>query len=483
MIRTGSPRVRALLSRSALGLALALGSVAAGTLPAAPAMAAPKKAKEPKLNFSSGFRSAAGPVDEKLAALDKRADVAAAKQKVESATNALRAAQGKAAVDAAVASRNGAIAELQALLAPEKQGIESAFAAVSNEDDRFYAGQMAISFGAVSQDPALQRRGIEAQVQSGKLSAADLPLRQYFLGSIAMDMRDYAVARTALQAAVDAGIDKEKPDAVTQLVQAYTRDNQTQQGLEVLKRVIAARQTAGTAIPATWYGVGLDTAYRAKLVVPSAEFGAMLVQSDPNPRNWVDSLGVIRQIGGYTNAELIDLMRLMRRTNALEDRADYLEYVRIADARGLPGEVISVIQEGASSGKLPASDATAKEYKETAESKVALDRKTLPANEAAAKKPTGTGQEAIDAGDAYLNYGNYAKAEELYTVASGKTGVDAELAALRLGIAQAEQSKFAEAQASFAKVNGKRKPLGLLWGAYAAQKARGGAAPAAVAGS
>jgi hypothetical protein len=64
-----------------------------------------------------------------------------------------------------------------------------------------------------------------------------------------------------------------------------------------------------------------------------------------------------------------------------------------------------------------------------------------------------------------------AKAEELYKLALAKPGVDANRALTRLGIAQFDQRKYVEAQASFAKVTGPRMPLARLWGGYAASKA------------
>jgi hypothetical protein len=71
------------------------------------------------------------------------------------------------------------------------------------------------------------------------------------------------------------------------------------------------------------------------------------------------------------------------------------------------------------------------------------------------------------AADVFLSYEMYPQAEQLYTLALAKPGVDAGLTKLRLGIAQLGQGKAAEAQASFAGVDGKLKPIARLWAAYA----------------
>ena len=59
------------------------------------------------------------------------------------------------------------------------------------------------------------------------------------------------------------------------------------------------------------------------------------------------------------------------------------------------------------------------------------------------------------AGDAFLSYQKPAEAEEFYTLALAKPGVDTPRVLTRLGIAQADQGKSAEAQATFAKVEGR----------------------------
>jgi hypothetical protein len=82
------------------------------------------------------------------------------------------------------------------------------------------------------------------------------------------------------------------------------------------------------------------------------------------------------------------------------------------------------------------------------------------------------------AGDAFLSYGEAAKAESLYTIALTKPGVDSNRVLTRLGIAQLDQGKAAEALANFAKVQGPRRPIAQLWAAYASQSASGTAAAA-----
>ena len=66
--------------------------------------------------------------------------------------------------------------------------------------------------------------------------------------------------------------------------------------------------------------------------------------------------------------------------------------------------------------------------------------------------------------------GNAAQAEELYKAALNG-GADANIALTRLGIAQYDQGKYAEAKANFEKVAGIRQPIARLWLALIASKA------------
>ena len=104
----------------------------------------------------------------------------------------------------------------------------------------------------------------------------------------------------------------------------------------------------------------------------------------------------------------------------------------------------------------------------------------LPSSQVA---PVGNATAATVSGaaDAFLSYGDAAKAESLYAIALNKSGVDANRVLTRLGIAQVDQGKSAEALATLAKVQGPRKPIAQLWSAYASQKSGAGAAPVAAA--
>ncbi len=469
MIRNSLPNRGNLLSRSAIAAALLLG-VAGGAMITTTAIAATKPAPPPKMNWSKPFQTAAGPLSKALDEAKTRADVVAAKAKLDAAQAALQSARGSAARTSASAARDAAVAELNGVLAPQKAQLESVFATVASPDDRYTFGTLAVTLGGLASDASLQRRGLGAMLESGRVAPADAPRLQYFVGSLAFDQKDYAGARAALTTAVNAGYHDNDADAL--LADAYISDNQIPQGLALLKQAIAQRKTGSAKVPENWYRRGLGAAYKAKLVDQTAEFSSGLVAAYPSSENWAGAITILRETGHYQSQETLDLMRLMGRTNSYAEERDYIEYIQSADARRLPGEVLKVIAAGSAAGKLNTADMFVNEAKTIANARVPADKVALPALERDARAPTSTAATAMAAGDAFLSYDDAAKAEAMYAIALTKPGVDTPRILTRMGIAQSDQGNYAGALASFARIDGQRKAIAQLWTIYVTQKSR-----------
>lgn len=454
-----------LFSRTALALALASGAVAA-----VPAHAAPKPPSATKLALSKPFQVLAAPLNGDIEKAKTRPDVVAAKAQVDAASNALNSAQGTAAKTAARTQRDAALTVLAATVASEKTRLDAAFAAATTQDDKYTAGTMAVTLGSLSADQPLQRRGLQTMIASGKPSPADIARFNFFIGSIAYDSRDYAGARTALTAATSGGYHENDVDAL--LADAYLQDNQVPQGLQILQQAIATRKATGTAPPANWFRRGLGAAYKAKLLDQAAAFSMGLVENYPTTENWSGAITVLREIAKYPAQETLDLMRLMDRTKSFNEERDYIEYIQAADARRLPGEVQRILTAGLAAGKLRANDMFVSESKTTAAARISADRASLTGLERDASAAGATAATTMAAGDAFLSYADAAKAERFYTAAMTKAGVDSPRVLTRLGIAQYDLGKYAEAQATFARVTGPRAALAKLWALQAGIKAR-----------
>lgn len=457
-------------ARTALGLALAMGVAAGGV--SAPAMAKEKekKAEAAKITLSKGFIPAYQGAKSGLDAAAKRQDVIDGRAAVTAAESAYRSAQGKAARDAARAKYDATISALGTVVAAENQLVENAFTAATTPDDKFVAGQLGLTLGQLSYDKKMQRRGLQAMVDSGKVSPADAAKFSYYIGGLAYDMRDYAGARAAFQSAIAGGYTEGGIDGL--LADAYINDNQAAEGLKVLNAAIAKR---GAAAPEDWIRKGIVVSYKAKLAPDAIGFSTKLVDTYPTKDNWALAIAVVRDMSQFQNQEQLDLMRLMERTGSWSEARDYFEYIQAADPRRLPAEALKIIELGIASGKLQTSDISVSDARTVASGRIAADKASLVALERDARAASASAATAMAGGDAFLSYGQAAKAEELYQLALAKPGADTPRLLTRLGIAQADLGKTAEAQATFAKVTGLRAPIAALWSAYAKSKV---AAPA-----
>jgi len=346
----------------------------------------------------------------------------------------------------------------------------AAEAAIMNADDRLVAGQFAINLGGYVGDVAMRQRGAKNMIDSGKLEAAKVPEFQYYLGSFAYANKDYATAQTALAAALAGGHPAD--DAAELMADSFAKANNPKGGLDAMRKVVDARRAAGKPVPGSWLRRANTIAYNNKLGPEAIDWAILQVQLQPNNFNWLGSSQMVRQFSGFGPQETLDLFRLMIRSGALDNEAKYVsneykEYIEAADPRRLPGEVVKVIDKGTAAGAL--SGAWVTDARATASGRIAADKASLGGQANTARDGNGVAAVA----DAYLNYGDAAKAEELYAAALTKGATDKDRVLTRLGIAQVDQGKWAEAKDSFSKVSGARNNLAKLWLIYVAQKSGG----------
>ena len=434
------------LLSTALAAGVALGAMGVATTPAM-AQKKEKPAKPSKTPYSKEFVVAAGPLQAKV--------------------EAIRAA--KAQVDA---KAPGAQVALDAALAGAAPMMQAAEAAIMNADDRLAAGQLAINLGGYLNDVPMRQRGAKMILDSGKLEAAKVPDFQFYLGNFAYSNKDYATAAAALQAAVAGNY--AGAEAAELMVDAYAKAGQPAQGLAALKAAVAAKRAANQPVPEQWLKRANVVAYNAKLANESMDWALTQVELYPNNFNWLGSSQLVRRFGNYTPNETIDLFRLMMRSGAFNNDPkllgnEYKEYIEAADPRRLPGEVVMVIDKGKAAGALTGQ--WPNDMRALAAGRIAADKASLPA----APGATSNGVTLLSTGDAWLNYADAAKAEAFFKAALAKGGVDKDRVLTRIGIAQVDQGKYAEARATFKQVGGTRTPLARLWLAYVNSKDPAGA--------
>lgn len=371
-----------------------------------------------------------------------------------------------------------AAAQAQAVAKAEE--FASAF---STADDKHQGGILLYNLGSATGDQAVQLRGMQFMLDSGKAPEDKLGSYNYTAYQLASAIGDYSAARRHLTTMIDNGYTFEATmsdgsnkifvaDDIRLLVaQSYWEENNLQGGLDYLRQQIAERSSDEGAVPELWIARGLTEAYEGDNAPEAVEFGRLLAVHYPTAKSWGDAIAIQRNMLDYDNQASLDLLRLAFRTEAMREARNYVDYIEFADARRLPGEVKRVIDAGVAAGQLDANDVTVAEARTIAEGRIAADRADLPALERDARAASSTAVTASAAGDAFLSYGQVAKAEEMYRIALGKPGVDTQRVLTRLGIAQADQGKIDEAVVTFAKIEGPRKAIADLWTLYARQNA------------
>lgn len=405
-----------LVSKTALGLALALGSVSMVAVLPAHAQKE-KKGKEakaaPGLKLSKEFRAAMAPVDAAYKAGDFAGVLTAA------------------------------------------DGVE---AAATTPDEKYTLNQYRLDAATKLRDAKAQARALDGMLATGLVPAADVGRFQFFAGKFAVDANDYPKAEAALNAAVAAGYSS--TDLFLIQSRLYSQLNKFPLSLASLEKAIAAEKAAGKPIPEEWYKYGMSQAYKGKIGAEFAKWTAMHVKAYPTPQNWRSALVNYRDTQNLGGKIEIDLFRLMRATKSLAGEKDHYDYAYVANQQGLPGEAKAAIDLLKASSSV--SNRSINELYTEVSAKISGDKAGLAAEEKRASSAP-NGVLAAGTGNAYLGYGEYAKAAALFQTALGKGGVDADEVNTRLGIALAMSGQKDAALKTFASVKGPRTGVAQFW--------------------
>lgn len=384
-----------------------------------------------------------------------------------------------------------------------RAAIPTLLAAVENDDDKDAAGNVLLSIGGKFDDYALQLQGLEMMLESGK-NADRLGLIYYNGYQLHSNLGDMDSAREWIIKAAEAGYSFEGrlTDGSTRTITAgdirvmasetYFDEDRYEEGLADLYGWVKGLDEAGQPIQESWLRKGFATAFNNQLGQQTTDFGVLLLKHYPSANVWADS--VLGQISffDYEDAAILDVLRLARRAGVLSpERIDttafdadrvatmreqierlYFAYAEEPNDILFPNEVNAVLKEGVSKGILNSADVTVAEVLAGTAERIQNDKGDLPDLERDARSGSAL-PTVVAAADSFFDVGDSAKAEEFYTKALTLPGVDAPRILTRLGIAQADQGKYAEAIANFAKVDGVRKPIAQLWTAFAQQKAAG----------
>lgn len=357
-----------------------------------------------------------------------------------------------------------------ALTAKNNEGAKAAITAAeplaSTPDDKYYLGAFRLQLGGSLSDRPMQTVALKEMLASGssKMKQEDVSKYKRALGVWAFDDKDYAGSITLLTEAEAAGA--RDGDMFIRLSDAYSRVKQIPASLGAAEKAIAAATANGEKAPDNWYFVTRQRAYQAGMAADTAEWSRKLVRAYPTTDNLHDMPAFYINVARPDDRPRFDLFRLMREMKAMKASSEYLELADLALRLRFPGEALAVLEEGYAAGVINTGSQQGKDLKTTASAQLAADKASLAGSEKLAQnRPTGS--VAQNVGDAYLGYGDNAKAISLYALAKSKGGIDADELNTHLGIAHLRAGQKAEAIAAFSAVGGARAEIGKFWKTWA----------------
>lgn len=360
-----------------------------------------------------------------------------------------------------------------------KTALTEADGKAASNDDKYQIGAIKLNTGIQSKDDALKMEGLNQMLDSGLTPPEQTGQFNMVAADAALAQKNYDVAISRGQAALAAGYKAEQVNPT--IAQAYFGKAGTgnasaepargfnQQGLAALKAAADATKASGQPVPAQWYQIGVSRAAAARLPEVT-DWAKWAYAANPSGENLRTLIRLFQQANpNITNRENLDVLRLMSAAKGLVVAGDFTELAEMASKTGIYGEVKSTIDAGRAKGVLNASQAG--DIYQAAVGRIPGDKSSLGAAEADAGKAA-NGKVAAATGDAYLGYGDYAKAAAMFELAKQKGGVDADEINTRLGIAKTMGGDNAGAKSAFEAVQGgARKQIADLWLTYLGTKA------------
>jgi hypothetical protein len=193
---------------------------------------------------------------------------------------------------------------------------------------------------------------------------------------------------------------------------------------------------------------------------PDALFDAysLMLKYYPRPEYWQQLVQRTKVEPGFDSGNYgLDIYRVLTGAGipvGPEERAAWAEE---AFLKGLPGEAAKVLEDGYKIHQLGVGPKADRQQRllDEAHERVAKDKPTLPGLEQEAKASP-NGQVSVATGEAYMSYGENAKAAELLAAGLNKKGVtNINAAKLHLGIAQYKAGNADAARKTWATITGK----------------------------
>jgi hypothetical protein len=337
--------------------------------------------------------------------------------------------------------------------AAAKAAFPTVAAAIGNDDDRYEAGILAINIGA----------GVKKEYTFRK-------------GALAYDGKNFANAERYMIDAYNLG---HRGNNIEFLISnAMSQQNKDADATAWLGKAIEADKAKGTVNKA-YYLRAANLAAKAKNYGGAANWYRELLKTEKNPDYWHDALAFFDRSLQLNPEESLDLMRLMRASDALRFQQEYSQYLDSLSYIGVryPAEAVSVLEEGFAKGVISRSNVTFSEKYSEAKGRLIEDTRTLQGTIAPAKASPRPMLASLTA-DSFFSHKDYKTASELYTAALAKGAVldkdgkdQTDRTRFRLAMSKTMLGDYTGAKADFAMITGaNRKAIAEYWLMFIEQK-------------
>jgi tetratricopeptide (TPR) repeat protein len=350
--------------------------------------------------------------------------------------------------------------------AAARAALPPALVAAKSPDARYVLGQFELQIGIGTNDIPMQATAVDTLIASGFPPAADLPALYHNQGALALKTGNKTKAADAYAHLV--ALNPRDPEPLVNLAQIKNDLGSRKEAVQLISRAIDLKKASGQKADETWYKYALKLAYDGRndpalrqYLVPLSR---QLVAAYPTTQNWRDALLVFRDAQTLDPATALDVLRLMRASDALAGERDWYDLADGLYKEGNIGEAKAVLDDGIARRAIDPQKAAFAELIKLVAAQSAGDRASLAAEEQAAM--AAGGEPALKLADAYAGYGEGAKAVALYRAALGKGRVDTNLVKTRLAMALLASGDPAAARATFKSLTGVRADLGAFWLAW-----------------
>ena len=344
--------------------------------------------------------------------------------------------------------------------------LAAAQAKATTADDKYLIAQMQLNVAVEASNEAGIVQALEAMSLSGA-PEGNTAIVYANIGKIHYNAKTFDKASAAFERVLQ--LEPNNTEAMVLLAETRTAQGRTVDGVALIQKAIAVQTAAGRKADESWYKRAIALAYKANLA-SSPAIAREWVVAYPSPKNWRDAIRIYQTTSKLDDASLLDSMRLAQATGSLSGENDYYRFANTLVTKGFPGEAKTVLEQGFAGNTINKSKPTFSQLYDLATTKSQGDRASLDASATAALAAPDA-RKAMVTADAYYGYGDYNKAANLYRAALGKSGVDKDLANLRLGMSLARAGDKAGATTALQAAGGTQTEVSKLWLAYLATKA------------